>query len=92
MLSRVNPATINTEMYHPAPDYYKLSPNNFTLTFALQFANYSTYIDESIYIVTASLVKKTSEKYLFIILSELMEILWIIGHQKKSHLYLVRPI
>lgn len=34
MWERANPTSLTTEVFHSSPEYFKLVPSNFTLTFA----------------------------------------------------------
>ncbi|KAM3144230.1 hypothetical protein pb186bvf_003692 [Paramecium bursaria] len=58
--NRSNPFSYSTEIYHHAPDYYKLDEKNFTIGFGLQNSDYSTYIDESVFVVNAYILTKSS--------------------------------
>lgn len=58
MLERENPTSLSTEVFHSSPEYFKLVPENFTLTFAFQNSDYITYIDESIYLPEATITTK----------------------------------
>ncbi|CAD8081639.1 unnamed protein product [Paramecium sonneborni] len=55
---RSNPSSLTSEIYHSQPEQYSLTPFNFTMTFAFQNSTFNTYIDESIYVVNAYIVKK----------------------------------
>lgn len=58
MWERKNPTSLSTEVFHSSPEYFKLVPENFTLTFAFQTSDYLTYIDESIYVAEATITTK----------------------------------
>ncbi|CAD8150135.1 unnamed protein product [Paramecium octaurelia] len=58
LFDRSNPTSLSSEIYHSQPEQYSLMPSNFTMTFAFQNSTYNTYIDESIYVVNAYMVKK----------------------------------
>ncbi|CAD8161459.1 unnamed protein product [Paramecium pentaurelia] len=61
LFDRSNPTSLSSEIYHSQPEQYSLMPSNFTMTFAFQNSSYNTYIDESIYVVSAYLVKKSAK-------------------------------
>ncbi|CAD8180222.1 unnamed protein product [Paramecium octaurelia] len=48
-------------VFHSQPDQYKYIEQNFTLTFAFQSPDYTTYIDESVYVVEAKVRSKTTK-------------------------------
>ncbi|CAD8160381.1 unnamed protein product [Paramecium octaurelia] len=58
LFDKSNPSSLSSEIYHSQPELYNLTPFNFTMTMAFQNSTYNTYIDESIYVVNAYLVKK----------------------------------
>ncbi|CAK80907.1 unnamed protein product (macronuclear) [Paramecium tetraurelia] len=58
---RKNPTSLTTEFFHSQPDQFKYNEKNFTLTFAFQSPDYSTYIDESVYVVEAKIRSKTTK-------------------------------
>ncbi|CAD8168572.1 unnamed protein product [Paramecium pentaurelia] len=58
LFNKSNPSSLSSEIYHSQPELYNLTPFNFTMTMAFQNSTYNTYIDESIYVVNAYLVKK----------------------------------
>ncbi|CAD8080226.1 unnamed protein product [Paramecium sonneborni] len=58
LFDRSNPSSLSSEIYHSQPEQYSLTPFNFTMTFAFQNSTFNTYIDESIYVVNAYVVKK----------------------------------
>lgn len=46
---------MTTDALHPNPDLFKLDPSNFTIAVALLNSDYQSYMDESIFIVDATL-------------------------------------
>ncbi|CAK80392.1 unnamed protein product (macronuclear) [Paramecium tetraurelia] len=58
LFDKSNPSSLSSEIYHSQPELYTLTPFNFTMTMAFQNSTYNTYIDESVYVVNAYLVKK----------------------------------
>ncbi|KAM3140758.1 hypothetical protein pb186bvf_007163 [Paramecium bursaria] len=58
LFNREQPKMISSNQFRPDPDRIELHPSNFTFQVGVQNANYATYIDDSIFKLTATLVTK----------------------------------